>query len=179
MQFPRWLTWIFLIFFAYVLYQGNFGGGATEPTPVAEPTAKREYRNLSTLADGERWKRALNPDYKAPPDPCAAPAPAEGALGNYAIVEKTGSGSPAQCGDSITVEIAPVNRNGVVGRPTTATLKLGEQSGLDALLVGLRAGEERVLVVTPTARIATLPAVAKGTLQVLRVRRVAEEKPIH
>lgn len=77
MKFPRWMSWLFLAFFAYILYLGNFSPRApvdvkppaatsvpsTKPQPE-EPIAQHPRRGYPKLAEATNfnfWKSVVNP----------------------------------------------------------------------------------------------------------------------
>lgn len=177
-MFPRWLSWLFVVFLAYIIFTANWDA-PVGPTPAPAPQAEeapRDYTALRALMDGERWKRSLNPHYTEAAEPCAALAPAEGALGSYAIIEQEGDGPGAACQNRATFTFTPWKADARAAASHTQAITLGEQPGLDALLRGMRPGETRLLVFTaPKEGYAPLPFVKKGTLQLLRATRQREE----
>lgn len=174
MYFPRWVSWLFLAFLIYILAVGNFQA-PREPAPATQVAeeAPREYKRLSALVDGERWLSALKPDYVPSDAACAIPEHADDKLPSYAIVTVNGEGAEAACGQTITTRVMRWSRDGTAGKPEPLTLKLGEQKGLDGLLVGMRVGEERLVHFTPAAQFRTLTYNGRAP-QLITVRRVED-----
>jgi hypothetical protein len=173
--FPRWVTFLFVAFMGFMLYQG------TRPAPVTAPATsaitpaitEKTYPRLRALTDGDRWAKAINPDYIPPEDPCAARVPAADTVGDYAIVLNEGEGDVAACGDAVALRITSYNGRGAAQPVRDITVTLGEQPGFDALVLDQRVGEVRLLYLQPAARLKALPMLRPGALQVLRVERVA------
>lgn len=180
MQFPRWLGWIVLLFIGYVLVAGNFNApertGEAPTTPVS--VAEKQYPTLHALADGERWKKAINPDYIAHDDACAMPARDKTRLAPYAIVTQEGSGTAAECGDDITVTLTRWNANGTRGQEIRdASFILGEQPGLDGLILGMLPGEERLVSFTPAGKFKAFPTLTSGQRQLITLQRTDAVHP--
>lgn len=175
-MFPRWLSWLFVLFLAYIVFTGNWGADRGAPeAPRTGSQAVRDYPAMRALVDGERWKRSINPDYAKQAAPCAALAHQEGRLGSYAIFEEAGHGEPARCGDRVRFALTLWDRQGRPGRAFEKELTLGKQPGLDALLVGMAPGETRLLVLpVPGAGYKALPELKKGQLHLLRVQWPSE-----
>lgn len=176
MRFPRWLSWVVLLGLGWILYVGN----TREPRPapqspaeIATPatTAPKPYTELDALLDGERWKKAINPDYQSPEEPCRGEAPKEGMLDNYAIILDAGVGEGAKCGEVIDVTIVRRTNDGSAQKPIEATLTLGEQKGLDPLLAVLRQSEKRLIIVHLPQKVKSLPMLPANTLLLLEVTR--------
>lgn len=176
-MFPRWLSWLFVLFLGYVIVTGNRGLFTQDDAP--EHAARNEhvqeyYPAIHALVDGERWKRAINPTYTEE-KPCA-PAPSEKThFGSYAILEQQGAGDLAECGQTIRFSATVWNTH---GEPDSTIahrdITLGEQPGLDALLVSMAVSETRTLMLTvPHDGYKTLPELSKGAVQMLRVTREA------
>ena len=89
-MFPRWLGWIFLLFLGYVLYAGNFMGGAPPQAEQATQQSPRTYPKLATYADKEHWLQAINPDRISEP--------------RWREITP-GSGKGAVCGETLQVKI--------------------------------------------------------------------------
>lgn len=178
--FPRWLSWVVLIGLGYILYVGNTREpGAPPPREqTAEETATtdtspQEYKQLQALVDGERWKKALNPNYESVNDACAPLPRTEGAIESYAIVTTEGTGADSACGETIALRIARIGNDGKPNKPSDVTLTLGEQKGFDPVLLGMRQGEERLVLVNLPERIKSLPPLPVKTQLLLSVARVA------
>lgn len=171
--YPRWLTWLVVLFIGYILVVGNFAP-RTEPTAPTETAASAEektYPVLAQLTDGERWKKAINPEYQSPDDACRAPSVAKEELPSYAIRVTEGMGDGAACGSRVGVVLTRWGNDGKANKPVELELMLGEQPALDSLLRGMQLGEERLLVVRLPQRVRHLPFPPKTQLllQVVRV----------
>lgn len=178
MRFPRWLSWVVLIGLAWILYVGNTRAPAPTPKSVDAPAAttkpaeSKPYNELNALLDSERWKKAIYPDYQSPDAPCHADgAPKEGTLANYAIILTGGEGEGARCGEQIALTITRHTEDGGAQKPIDATLTLGEQKALDPLLVDLRTGERRLLILNLPQKLEALPALPARTQLLLEVTR--------
>ena len=172
MRFPRWLSWVVLIGLGWLLYVGNTREQGQPLVPASDPVTAKEApdtRAIQVLVDGERWKKALYPDYKSPNAACAPGQPVEG-VSNYAIVLQAGSGDAIECTASAAFTITPRKDDGTAGKPLEATLTIGEQRMLDPLLIGMRPGEERLLVVVLPERVKALPSLAAKTQLLLNVK---------
>lgn len=156
MRFPRWLSWVVLIGLGWILYVGNTSERAVPPalpatspaSTAAEPAAPKQYKEIQALLDSQRWMKAIYPDYKNPDDACRATEPAEGRLGNFAMILNDGSGSAIECTQSTTFGIARYDNQGKLGAAKEYTASPAELVGLGPLLSGMREGEQRVLLVT-------------------------------
>jgi hypothetical protein len=175
--FPRWMTWLFLLFLGYILMVGNFRAPAPEPERAAPtqpasnaPAAEKSYPALIAATDGERWKKAIYPDYENPDDACRPAPVGEGELPPHAILMKEGEGEGAACGDTIGLTLVRWGNDGKAGKPVALALTLGEQGGFDALLRGMRVGEERLLATRLPERVKALPLPAKTQLLLQVVR---------
>lgn len=173
MKFPRWLSWVVLIGLGWILFVGNTHNrqvpAPAAPTETAATPAPTQYKEIQTLIDGERWKKALYPDYKNPNEACLGTPPAEGKMGNYALVLRDGAGEEAKCGESIQFTIARRNADGSAGKPSDHTLVLGKHKNLDMLLVGMRPDEQRLLIVNLPQAVKSFPANTQLLLEVTRV----------
>lgn len=99
--FPRWVTWIFVALLAYIIYMGNKAQHPPESIPQepveATNEAPREYDSLRRLTDGDRWFRAINPNY----------------IGDAYIKEiKTGEGDAVACGDEVEILLRGTDTTG-------------------------------------------------------------------
>lgn len=174
MKFPRWLSWIVLIGLGWLLYVGNAREHGVAPAPNAgteAPTEPTRYRQIEALLDGERWMKGIRPDYESPDDACRMNAPAEGKLHAYALVLAAGSGDGLNCGDSANFTIARRNADGSAGKAIDVMLTLGEQKGFDGLLLGMRSGEQRLLLVNLPEKSSALPALPMNTQLLVEVVR--------
>ncbi len=186
-MFPRWLSWVFLIALAYVVYVASQFDHAAVPLPaksVIPPITREAYPSLAELTDTERWKRALNPDYAAMMN-CTAEAPLHDRGLKLAVIEDVaGEGNAAACGQTITVHLTVWNANGASAYDGEFPLALGSRelaSGLDFGLLGMKPGAVRRLVLPPYAiargkknavPAAALKALAEGKVAVVTVKRV-------
>lgn len=177
-MFPRWLSWLFVLFIAYLLYAGTnpLRAPATVQKP-GEPTAAKDYESIDALMDGNRWRKAINPDYRPEDEPCGAAVTGPDQRANYAIIDRPGQGKLATCGTPITLQWQHWKADGTKqGEPATVTLTLGVQPGLDALLRGMRPGETRTLVLTvPQPGYKALPKLKPGTTAIATVTRPEAE----
>ncbi len=171
-MFPRWISLLFLLFLGYMLMNYEMSSPSQPvPAPIAQPEA--DYPQLHALMDGSRWMRAVNPTYKPTPEPCGAVRPPEHQLGDIAIIENAGDGEAAVCNAPIILQLIRWDASGHDTPATTVTLTLGRQLGLDALLVGMRPQERRLLVLqVPTSGYASLPGWKKGQLIRVTATRV-------
>lgn len=174
MKFPRWLSWIVLIGLGWLLYVGNTREAIVTPEAPTQATAAAEpkrYHEIEALLDGERWKKGLFPNYQGASDACSIAAPAQGKLNAYALVLAAGSGDGLACGDTADFTIARRNGDGRLNKASAATLTLGQQKGFDGLLLGMRSGERRLLIVNLPAKQATLPVLPANTQLLVEVVR--------
>lgn len=169
--FPRWVTLLFVAFMGFMLYQG------TRPAPVEAPVTsaitpaitEKTYPTLRALTDGNRWAKAINPDYKNPDDACNPPASDERMLGNYAIIEKAGTDHASRCGERADLRVTLFDARGNPLPEQELYVTLGEQPAFDALVVGMQVGEVRLLMLRLPAKVKTLPMIAAGKTQLIRV----------
>lgn len=158
MQFPRWLSWLFVGFLAYLLYIGNFTAESTlvkaseekaspaAPTPEAPPavavkTDETARRTLDTLTDGARWRRAINPTY----------------VGEANVTDNVlGTGNVAGCGDKVTILLrgtlsdgAAFDANHDESKPLTFRLGSAPYQALNEGIIGMRAGGVRLIRANP------------------------------
>lgn len=176
-RFPRWLSWIVLIGLGYIVFIGNTTPRQgvppmQEPTEASVPSATEDYPTLKTMLDGDRWAKAINPDYKGPNDACSPPKPEADRLGSYAVVRRDGEGQPLGCQQSSGFRITRWGNDGKGNKPFEAELKLGEQPAFDALVIGMRIGEQRLLILRLPERTKTLPTLPPRTQLLLDVERL-------
>lgn len=143
--YPRWLSWVFVLFLVYILYQGNFGA-SHDHRPVASdkpaaPAHTSEYPALRALTDKDRWQRAVDPQYV-------------GATTWKDV--KPGEGKGADCGDAITVKLRGTLEDGAnfdpshkEDAPVAFTLGHAPYKALDNALLGLRPGGARQVTAPP------------------------------
>lgn len=175
-MFPRWLGWLFILFLGYIVVTGNRGLMHREAAP--EKAARDEriavyYPAIHALVDGERWKRAISPDYAESGEPCGPAARTEDGFGSYAFLDTQGVGDPAKCGEAIRFSATLWDAKGRIAKKIEgATLTLGEQEGLDALIVGMMVRETRTLVLpVPAKGYDALPGLKGGNIQLLTFTR--------
>ena len=123
-MFPRWLSWLFVAFLVYIVVQGHTVRDAQHEVD-ATSNAHSTTPTLSKLADTEHWKQSLNPDYV-------------GATRWREI--KPGSGTQAQCGDTLTVAIAGSD---VHTKPLKVRLGTAPIEVLNTALLGMKPGSVR------------------------------------
>lgn len=168
---PRWLTWLFVILFGYLIVTG-VSSTRREPTSAPDEKAEsRSYPALEALTDGKRWTHAVFPNVKETESACAPVASEAGKLPAYAVIDHRGQGKEAACGDTITLRLILWDAQGKAGEPKEVTLTLGEQKGLDALLLGIAPGETRTLFFRPQGY-AKLPILKKGVQVSATVERI-------
>jgi hypothetical protein len=143
-MFPRWITWIFLIFLGYMLAQGQFITAPGE-SPVAP---ERSYPKLSAIADPERWKQGIDPAYVGPP--------------RWRDVAE-GEGEPAQCGQTLRVTITGIE--GKFAKPQTITLGGAPLPALDTLLIGIKPGAKREITLPAAVLDPDKPGMATFTVE--------------
>jgi hypothetical protein len=178
---PRWLSWMFIAMLMYMFYTMSQIG--TPPTVVRSiipaATPAQPSAELLAFTDMERWKRAINPDYAARMN-CSVDLPASGKKKPVAfkiVEEEMGDGIPAQCGDTVRVQLTLWDSEGHARFAQEITLDLGRRTlaaGLDAGLVGLSPGGIRLLILPPAAQIrradSDAPAAARDLLDGTAVR---------
>lgn len=145
---------MFLGAMAYMIYaaspteQPPMLAAAPSLTDAAQPTPA-----LTRLLDAEHWKRSINPDY-VPDAECALADPSDG-MAMKVVVDSAGQGDPAQCGDTIQLQLTVWNANtGARAFQETFPLTLGARSlaaGLDVGLLGIRPHESRSIILPPYA----------------------------
>ena len=177
---PGWMGILFVLFLGYALYHLQDTPAPLAPTSVACDTAQdaldpNRYPRLRALVDADRWAMAINPTYQPQKEACAAEPSVPGAAASYAILLEAGAGEGLACGEAAIVELTPVQRDGTLGKPQRRMLTLGEQPGLDALLLGMREGEQRLLMLAPRTVYKALPALRARQWQTLYARRVVAE----
>jgi FKBP-type peptidyl-prolyl cis-trans isomerase len=140
--FPRWITWVFVILLAYILYTGNKAQEPPESVPE-EPIAtssneSRDYDKLRRLTDGDRWYRAINPNH----------------VGTANIKDiKAGEGEAVSCGHEVEVLLRGTDANGANFDETHDESKplrflVGDASipALNEGVIGMRKGGTRQLI---------------------------------
>lgn len=141
--FPKWLSWLFVGFLAYIVYIGNQTqtppASAPEETPPPakeQETPREEYDELRQLVDKNRWMRAIDPGY----------------IGDANIREvKLGdAGLTAQCGSKVTVLLRGTTRDGASfdaahdeSQPLSFTLGAAPIPALNEGIIGMKAGGVR------------------------------------
>lgn len=180
-MFPRWLSWIFLLFLAYVLARGDWRQPVVpEEAPAATlaEQAPQDYPEIRALMDGQRWRKVLNPQAVDTSSACTPLPVTDARISSYAIVEEEGVGDPATCGGTIHLRLQLWDAAGAPkGAAHEKTLTLGAQPGLDALLLGMQPHARRTLLfAVPKAGYATLPFLTPGKLAVLTVVRYGPEE---
>lgn len=179
-MFQRWLSWLVLGLFLYLMVQGSPRKPVTTspvkvvheqtapapetlestPAPAAAPHPQpvAESRTVNTMAqasDLERWKRVINPDY-AKKFQCTLNLPQQKTdhLQWKLTEDKLGEGSAASCSETIPVKLTVWNARGEVAYTATEEIVIGARqvaAGLDAALVGIRPGGIRTVVMGPQA----------------------------
>jgi hypothetical protein len=159
---------------------------ATEKPP--EVKAEPSYDAIDKTLDVERWKKAINPDYAARMAACTIKTDTGDGLGLHWLTTIEGAGEGASCAESIAITLTIWDARGNRAYHGISEITLGEQSiatGLDAALVGIRAGETRTVIVPPallahaktsTAPKALLRALPAGKVVVMDVTRTAAAK---
>ena len=142
--FPRWLSWLFVGFLAYIIFIGNQSQTPPEnapqqaPVTKAEEPAPREYDDVRQLVDKNRWLRAINPGY----------------IGEANIREVAlGEGDlAAQCGSKVTVLLRGTRKDGASfdsahedARPLSFTLGDAPIPALNEGIIGMKPGGVRQL----------------------------------
>ena len=150
--FPRWLSWLFVGFLAYMVYVGNTGPkppttipDAPQKTTVAQPDAANEYPALRQLFDKNRWQRAMNPHYVGP--------------ANIREVTLGAGDLAAQCGSPVTVLLRGTTRDGASfdaghdeSKPLSFILGNAPFPALNEGMIGMRAGGVRQIY-APTSQV--------------------------
>jgi hypothetical protein len=151
MKFPRWMNWLFLVFFAYILYLGNFSA-EDDVVPAVQPASqqdaassdagdsgniekKRTYPKLAEASDFRYWKSALNPVRDS----------------IYHITErKIGKGSLAGCGSKVHILLRGTRPDGASfddthdeKTPLIFTLGNAPYAALNTALLGMHQGGVR------------------------------------
>jgi FKBP-type peptidyl-prolyl cis-trans isomerase 2 len=140
--FPKWVSWIFVCFLAYIIYIGNRAdtppaSAPEEPIATAAQEAPKDYESLRQLTDGDRWLRAINPNH----------------VGEANIKEITqGSGEAASCGSTVEVLLRGTGPDGEnfdsthdESKPLTFTLGDAPIKALNEGLIGMKQGGVRLL----------------------------------
>lgn len=210
-MFPRWLSWLIFLALGYLIIQGNRAQRPELPTalppqqeqvataPITEPkpatpelpntagvTTTPTTRTISEVTDMERWKRALNPDYAARSQCELKARSSDKPTLLWKVTEEVaGAGAGAKCTESIPVKLTVWNAKGEVAYAAEQlTFTLGTRdvaAGLDAALVGIKAGGSRTVVMGPEALVrnkksdapkALLNAIGTGRVVVVTVERL-------
>lgn len=142
--FPRWVSWVFVGFLAYIIYTGNQASKPPESTPeevaatTVPQTPSREYESLERLADGDRWFRAINPNF----------------VGDANIKEITiGEGNAVQCGSDVELMLRGTDSNGAnfdesynESKPLVFTVGAAPIMALNEGVIGMKPGGVRQLI---------------------------------
>lgn len=177
-MFQRWLSWLVLGLFLYLMVQGAPQKPVTQTpanvvpehaAPAPEPlepmpasagksipaTPEHTINTVAEASDLERWKRAINPEYaKKIQCTLTLPESATPRLQWTMTEDKTGEGSGARCSETLPVKLTVWNARGEVAYSTVMEIEIGARAvaaGLDAALVGIRAGGVRTVVMGPDA----------------------------
>lgn len=139
--FPKWISWIFVCFLAYIIYVGNQSdrppASAPEEIISTASTAPKEYDSLRQLTSGDRWFRAIDPSY----------------VGEAEITEITkGKGDAVTCGSEVEVLLRGTTQEGANFDPShdeSKPLKFSVgDAPIEALnegMIGMKQGGVRVL----------------------------------
>lgn len=189
---PRYFSWLFIATLAYLVYAVSPARGPQNTTPntapsEAEATATR-FPTLTAATDLERWRRAINPDYAATHD-CTSPPIDAKRLPMNIIDLQPGGGEGAACGSTIQIGLTLWDSTGSMRYEGSLALPLGEHAvaaGLDAALMGLKPGGERLIVLPPEAQqrmakshapaalLAALPTGKAAKLVIVKVKRLED-----
>lgn len=135
-HFPRWISWLFLICLAYLIYLGNQHQRVKPAAPQAEPPAAisgtdlSNYPSLQAFTNSNRWQRAIDPNY----------------VGDTKINDtKPGTGRAAQCGDQVSIHLRGTLSDGAnfdekhdESKPLTFRLGNAPYPVLNDALIGMR-----------------------------------------
>jgi len=135
MQFPRWMTWLFVGFLAYILYLGNFGPREVVAPTADAPVQEKSYPKLESLTSLSTWKRTLDPSTPM----------------NIEVTDtKTGSGMAVGCGSKVTITLRGTTPDGAnfdeahdEKKPLTFTLGDAPYPVLNEAVLGMREGGTR------------------------------------
>lgn len=138
MQFPRWMTWLFVGFLGYMLYLGNFAPRdvATPEAPApAQQEAQKSYPKLESLTSFSTWKRTVNP---------SAPT------GLDITDTKEGTGMAAGCGSNVSITLRGTTPDGAnfdakhdEKTPLTFTVGNAPYPVLNDAMLGMKPGGVR------------------------------------
>lgn len=193
-MFPRWLSWLVLGVLAYLVVAGNHRSQQALPTATPaqevadsalEAPAATVSPALAQATDMERWKRAINPDYAARTQ-CEFTAKSADVMTLFWKVteDKSGAGAAAACGETIALKLTVWNARGAVAYTGDVSVTLGGRdiaAGLDAALVGIRAGGTRTVILAPAALVrdkkstmpkALLNAIGSGHVVIITAERI-------
>ncbi len=142
---PRWISWLFLLMMGYLIYTGSHSKHTpvtTPNAPVSSPaTDLGNYPKLQAFTNGNRWQRAINPDY----------------IGTAKITDTMeGKGVAAQCADRITMHIRGTLADGAnfddshdESKPITFRLGDAPYPILNDAIIGMREGGVRQISAPP------------------------------
>lgn len=147
---PRWISWLFVAFMAYLIYTGTRTPRVDPSTPaeIRTPSHPRElpsvanYPKLQQLVNGNRWKRAIDPTY----------------VGEATITDATiGQGEAASCGQEVTIHLRGTLADGAnfdshhdEAAPLTFHLGDAPYAVLNDALIGMRPGGVRQISAPPS-----------------------------
>lgn len=146
MPFPKWISWIFVGLLAYIIYTGNQSQKPPESIPKEVLTttqthtpakAPKDYDALRKLVDGDRWYRAIDPNY----------------IGDADIKEVSlGEGTSVQCGDEVSVLLRGTREDGATfdpehdeSKPLSFMVGNAKIPALNEGVIGMKSGGQRVL----------------------------------
>ncbi|MFZ4124462.1 MAG: FKBP-type peptidyl-prolyl cis-trans isomerase [Rickettsiales bacterium] len=142
MPFPKWISWIFVCLLAYIIYVGNQSQKPPESAPKEAPATTqaaqpKDYESLRKLVDGDRWYRAINPNY----------------IGDADIKEVSlGEGASVQCGDEVSVQVRGTREDGAnfdsehdESKPLHFMVGNAPIAALNEGVIGMKLGGQRVL----------------------------------
>lgn len=172
MNFPRWLSWMFVLVLVYMVYAArSVEAPEGNAKPMIQPITEETSPVLTETMDLERWKRALNPDYAAVMN-CTIDKPKSKTAPPLIITQEAqGVGVGVACGEKVKLELTLWDAKGTQKFSGTVTLALGARdlaSGLDKGLLGLKPGGVRLLTLPAYARAHAKSKPAQATLVTLR-----------
>lgn len=174
MKFPRWLSWMFVLVLAYMIYAGRSMEQAVvsnNSKVLIPPINDETYPALAATTDIERWKRALDPEYASVTN-CTIDKP-KGKIASPLMItqEDVGTGVGAACGEKVNLELTLWDAKGIEQFSGTVTLALGSRelaSGLDKGLLGMKRQAVRTLLLPAYARVHGKSKPAQETVNRLR-----------